>query len=148
MDLIKLCTSKVTCAYVDNVGNKMDANKNTNNHGYDNMPQRLEGWKSGKGRSHFCQVSFGRRIVASKYKKCAQTTIPSSSICTQNNKINIRDVQLKDSTRMVVEIGIVEFELQIGDDVDRLILFPHQVAVRVMDVYASGVQKSKRMAKF
>ena len=42
---------------------------------------------------------------------------------------------------MVVGREILESELQIGDDVDGLILFPHQVAVRVMDVYASGVQK-------
>ena len=37
--------------------------------------------------------------------------------------------------------GIVESEIKTGDDVDKLILFSHQVAVRVMDVYASRVQK-------
>ena len=41
----------------------------------------------------------------------------------------------------MVERGIVESELKTWDDVDTFILFPHQVAVQVMDVYASGVQK-------
>ena len=43
---------------------------------------------------------------------------------------------------MVVRRGIVQSKLQIGDDVDGLILFLHQVAVRVMEVYGSGVQKT------
>ena len=119
----------------------MDANEHTNNHGYDNTQRRHERRKSRKGGSHFGQVSYGRRILASKYQECAQTTIPSSSICTQNIKTNIRDVKLKNSTGMEVGRGIVESKLNTGDDVDGLILFPHQVAVRVMDVYASGVQK-------
>ena len=120
----------------------MDANKHANDHGYDNMARRLGRVKSGTVRgSHFGQVSCGRRIVASKYQQCVRSTIPSSSICTQNSKSNIRDVQLKHSTGMVVGRGIAESELKAGDDVDGLILFPHQVAVRLTDVFTSGVQK-------
>ena len=127
------------CVYMDNVGNNMDANEHTNNQGYDNTPQRHKGQKSEESASQFHQVFCGRRILASKYEEHAQTTILSSLICTQKSKNNIRDVQLKDSTGMVVGRGIVEFELQTKDDVDRLILFLHQVAVQVMDIYASGV---------
>ena len=36
----------------------------------------------------------------------------------------------------------MESKLQIGDDVAELILFFHQVAVRVMEVYACGVHES------
>ena len=126
---------------MDNVGNITDANEHANDHGYDNTARRYERQKSGIGGSHFGQVSCGRRIVASKYQQRAQSTIPSSSICTQNNKSDIKDVQLKDSTRMVVGRGIVEYELKIGDDVDKLILFPHQVAVQLTDFFASGVHK-------
>ena len=144
MDLIKLSASKVTCLYMDNIGNIMDANEHTNDHGYDNMTRRHKRQNSGKGGSHFGQVSCGRRILASKYKNHARITIPSSSICTKNRKTNIRDIQLKDSTGMVVGRGIVESELQIGDDVDGLILFPHQVAIRMMEVSTSGVQKMNK----
>ena len=42
---------------------------------------------------------------------------------------------------MLIGRGIVESDQKIGDAVDGLTLFPHQVAVRVMEVYASGVQK-------
>ena len=139
MDLLKLCASKITCLYMDNVGNIMDANEHTNDHGYDNTTRRYKRRNFGKGGSHFGQVSCGRRILASKYKNRARTTIPSSSICTQNRKTNIRNVQSKDSTGMVVRRGIVESKLQTRDDVDGLILFLHQVVVQVMEVYASGV---------
>ena len=120
----------------------MDANEPTNDHRNDSMARKHQRQTSGKGGFHFGQVSCGRRILDAKYQQRTRTTIPSSSVCTQNRKQNIRDVHLKDSTRMVVGRGILESELQIGDDVDGLILFPHQVAIRVMDVYASGVQKS------
>ena len=142
MDCLKPCASKVTCLYMDNVGSIMDANEHKNDHGYINTTQRQERENFGKGGSRVGQVSCGRRILASKYKHRAQTTIPSSSKRTQNKKINIREVELKDSTGMVLGRGIVESKLQTRDDVDGLILFPHQVAVRVMEVYASGVQKT------
>ena len=126
---------------MDNVGNNMDANKHTNDHEHNNTVRRHERETYGKRGSCFGQVSCGRRILDLIYQQSAGPTIPSSSICTQNRKKIIRDVHLKDSTGMVVGRGIVESELQTGDDVNGLILFPHQVAVRVMDVYASGVQK-------
>ena len=56
---------------MDNVGNSMDANEHTNDHGYDNKQQRYEGQKSIKGGSHFEQVSCGRRVLASKYQERA-----------------------------------------------------------------------------
>ena len=120
----------------------MDANEHRNDHGEDNRMRGQERRKSIKGGSLIGQVSCGTRLLASKYQERARTTIPSSSNCTQNRKTNIRDVQLKNSTGMVVGRGLVESKLQTGDDVDGLILFPHQVAVRVMEVYASGVQKT------
>ena len=116
----------------------MDAN----GHADDNTARGHGRRESIKGGSYFGQASYGRSILASKYQQRARNTILSSSICTQKMKTNIRDVQLKDSTGMVVGRGIVESELQTGDVVDGLILFSHQVAVRVMEVYASGVHKT------
>ena len=144
MDCLKLCASKVTCLYMDNIGSIMDANEHRNGHGYVNTTQRQERDNFWKGGSRVVQVSYGRRILASKYKHRARTTIPSSSIRTQNKKINIWEVQLKDSIGMVLGRGIFESKLQTGDDVDGLILFLHQVVVWVMEVYASGVQKTNK----
>ena len=66
----------------------------------------------------------------------------SSPTCTKKSKHRIRDVKLKDATGLVVGRGIVESELQIGDDVGGLILFLHQVMVQVMEVYACGERES------
>ena len=120
----------------------MDANKSKNEHRNDTLPFKHQRGTFEKGGPSFGQLSCRRRILASKYHHRAQTTILSSSICRQNNKQNIRDVHLKDSTRLVVGRGIVESQLRTGDDVAGLILFPHQVVVRGMEVYACGVHKS------
>ena len=45
---------------------------------------------------------------------------------------------------MLVGRGVLESQLQIGDDVVRLVIFPHQVAVRVTEVYACGVHESTK----
>ena len=54
----------------------------------------------------------------------------------QNNQVS-----LKDGKELVVGKGILLSEVQTEDDVAGLILFPHQVAVRIEEVYGSGHQK-------
>ena len=54
----------------------------------------------------------------------------------QNNQVS-----LKDGKGVVVGKGVLRSEVQIGDDVIGLILFPHQVAVHIEEVYGSGHQK-------
>ena len=122
----------------------MEASEPRNEHGNDTLPRKHQRRTSGKGGSSVGQVYCGRRIMASKYQHRAQTTIPSSSICRENSKQNSTKVYLKDSTGLVVGRGIVESQVQTGDDVVGLILFPHQVAVQVMDIYACGVYKSNQ----
>ena len=120
----------------------MDANKPTNEYGNHRMLLKHQRGTSEKGGPHFGQLYYGRKILASKYQHHARTTILSSSVCTENTKHNIRDVHLKDSIGMVVRRGIVESQLHTRDNVEGLILFYHQVAVRLMEVYACKVHKS------
>ena len=47
---------------------------------------------------------------------------------------------MKDGKEMVVGKGVLLSEVQTGDNVTGLILFPHQVAVRIDEVYGSGYQ--------
>ena len=87
------------------------------------------------------QVSIGRRILASRQEVGIRRNFPCTSqrkqiVEWQNNKVS-----LKDGKGMVVGRGILFSEVQTKDDVARLILFPHQVAVRIEEVYASGHQK-------
>ena len=51
------------------------------------------------------------------------------------------EVSLKNSNGLLVGKGILLFEIQTGDDVGGLILFPHQVAVRITEVYPCGKKK-------
>ena len=50
-------------------------------------------------------------------------------------------MSLKDGKGFIVGKGTLLSEVQTGDDVTGLILFPHQVAVRIEEVYGSGHQK-------
>ena len=50
-------------------------------------------------------------------------------------------VRLKDGEGLVFGKGILLSEVQTGDDVVGLILFPHQVAVCIEEMYGSGHQK-------
>ena len=50
-------------------------------------------------------------------------------------------MSLKDGKGLIVGKGILLSEVQTGDDVTGLILFPHQVAVRIEEVYGCGHQK-------
>ena len=103
----------------------MEVNESRKKHANDTRPRKHQRRTSGNGGSSIGQVSCGRRITASKYQHRARTTILSSSICRENNKQNIIEVHLKDSTRLVVGRGIVESQVRTRDDVAGLILFRH-----------------------
>ena len=87
------------------------------------------------------QVSIGRRILASKQEVGIGRNFP----CIAQRKEIVRhqhnQVSLKDGKGLVVGRGTLLSEVQTGDDVRGLILFPHQVAVHIKEVYASGQQK-------
>ena len=134
--------SKVRCVCFYNVGNIIGGNKSKNEHRNDTPPFKHQRRTFEKGGSSFGQLSCERRIMASKYQHSDRTMISTSSICRENNKQNMTKVHLKDFTRLVVGRGVVKSQLQTRDDVVGLILFPHQVAVRVMEVYACGVHES------
>ena len=51
------------------------------------------------------------------------------------------EVSLKDRSGLVVGKGILLSEIQTGDDVRGLSLFPHQVAIRIVEVYICGKEK-------
>ena len=50
-------------------------------------------------------------------------------------------MSLKDGKGVVVGKGILLSEVQTGNNVTGLILFPHQVVVCIEEVYGSGHQK-------
>ena len=68
-------------------------------------------------------------ILVSKYQHSGRIIIPTSSIQSKNHTQNRTEVHLKDSTGLLVGRGVVESQVQTGDDVARLILLPHQIAV-------------------
>ena len=117
----------------------MAENRPNNAHGNDTLPLQYRRRTSGTGGSSFGQVSCRRRIVASKYQHSGQTNILTSSVRNKNHTQNRKKVHLKKSTGLLVGRGVVESQVRIGDDVAGLILFPHQIVVRVMEVYACGI---------
>ena len=120
----------------------MGGNSPREAHGNDTPALKHRRRTSEKGGSSFGQLSYGRRILASKYQQSGQTTIPTSSVWSKNHTQNRTEVHLEDSTGMLIGRGVVESQLQTGDDVAGLILFPHQVALRVMELYACGIHES------
>ena len=87
------------------------------------------------------KVSIGRRILASRQEVWIGRNFPSIAqqehiVRRQNNQVS-----LKDGKGLVVGRRIIVSEVQTEDDVAGLILFPHQVAVCIEEVYASGHQK-------
>ena len=84
------------------------------------------------------QVSIGRQISTSRQEVGIGRNFPSTTqrehiVRRQNNQVS-----LKDGKGLVVGRRIIVSEVH---DVAGLILFPHQVAVRIEEVYASGHQK-------
>ena len=87
------------------------------------------------------QLSIGRRILASRKEVGIGGNFPSTA---KGKKISGRQntqVRLKDGEGLVFGKGILLSEVQTGDDVVGLILFPHQVAVCIEEMYGSGHQK-------
>ena len=87
------------------------------------------------------QMSTGRQILVSRQEIGIGRNFPCIAqrkqiIGHQNNQVS-----LKDSKGMVVGRGILLSKIQTGDNVAGLILFPHQVAVHIEEVYASDHQK-------
>ena len=50
-------------------------------------------------------------------------------------------MNLKDANGFLLGKEIVDFEVQIGDDVVGLIFFPCQVLVCILEIYPCGIQK-------
>ena len=84
------------------------------------------------------QLSIGRRILASRQQVGIGRNFPCTAqrkkiVGQQNNQVS-----LKNGKGMLVGRGILLSEVQTGDNVAGLILFPHQVAVRIEEIDASG----------
>ena len=90
------------------------------------------------------QVSIGRRILASRQEVGIRRNFPCTTQRKQIIQRQNNQVSLKDGKGLVVGRGILLSEVQTGDDVAGLILFPHQVAVCIEEVYASGQQKQNK----
>ena len=87
------------------------------------------------------QVSIGRQILASRQEVGIGRNFPCIAQRKQIVGRQINQVSLKDGKGLIVGRRIFLFKVQTGDDVAGLILFPHQVAVCMEEVYASGHQK-------
>ena len=120
----------------------MGRNTPSNAHGKDTLPLQHQKRTSEKGDSSFGQLSCGRRILALKYKQSGRPTISTSSVRRENHTQSRTEVHLKQSTGMRVGRGVLESQLETGNDVVGLVLFPHHVAVGVMEVYACGGHES------
>ena len=86
-------------------------------------------------------MSIGRRILENRQEVGIGKNFPST---TKGKKISGRQnnrVSLKDGKGVVVGKGILLSNVQTGDDVTGLILFLHQVAVCIEEIYGSGHQK-------
>ena len=81
------------------------------------------------------QLSFGRRILATKKDLWMRTNISCTGRGEQRMRQQNCEVSLKDKSGLVVGKGILLSEIQTGDDVGGLTLFPHQVAVRIVEVF-------------
>ena len=46
-------------------------------------------------------------------------------------------MHLKDGNKIVIGRGILETQIQVGDNVGGLILFPHQCAIRILEVHTT-----------
>ena len=120
----------------------MGRNTSNNANGKEMPPLQHRSRTSGKGGSSFGQLSCGRRILASKYQQSGRRTTSTSSVWRENHTQSRIEVHLKETTGMRVGRGVQESELKTGDDVAGLVLFPHHIAVRVMEVYACGGHES------
>ena len=87
------------------------------------------------------QVSIGRRILASRQEVGIGRNFPYIAPRKEIVRRQYNQVSLTDGKGLVVGRGTLLSEVQTGDDVGGLILFPHQVAVRIEEVYASGQLK-------
>ena len=87
------------------------------------------------------QLSIGRRVLASRKDVGIGRNSPSTKKRKQINGRQNKQVSLKDGNGLVVGKGILLSEVQTGDDVTGLILFRHQVAVRIEEVCGSGYQQ-------
>ena len=100
-------------------------------------------------RSKFCdvrgpcngQLSIGRRVLASRQEVRIGRNLHATG---KGQKLSARQnnqVTLKDGKGFIVGKGTLLSEVQTGDDVTGLILFPHQIAIRIEEVYGSGYEK-------
>ena len=87
------------------------------------------------------QLSIGRRILASQKEVEIGGNFPSTAKGKKISGQQNTQVSLKDGKGLVVGKGILLLEVQTGDDVVGLILFPHQVAVCIEEVYGSDHEK-------
>ena len=75
------------------------------------------------------QLSIGRRVLATRKDIGIGRNSPSTTTRKQINGQQNKQVSLKDGNGLVVGKGILLSEVQIGDNVAGLLLFPHQVAI-------------------
>ena len=81
------------------------------------------------------QLSFGRRILATKKDLHIRTNISCMGRGEQRMRQQNCEVSLKDRSGLVIGTGILLSEIQTGDDVGGLSRFPHQVAVHIVEVF-------------
>ena len=87
------------------------------------------------------QLSIGQRVLATRKDVGIGRNSPSTTKRKQINGWQNKQVSLKDGNGLVVGKGILLSEVQTGDNVAGLILFPHQVAIRIQEVCGSGYEQ-------
>ena len=83
------------------------------------------------------QLSLGRRILASTSGNNRRNNSPLNSTKRLYKSKEHVGVHLKDGKGTVIGRGILETQIQVGDNVGGLILFPHQCAVRILEVHTT-----------
>ena len=87
------------------------------------------------------QLSIGRRILASRQEVGIGRNLHAIGKGKKLSARHNNQVSLKDGKELIVGKGTFLSKVQTEDDVTGLILFPHQVAICIEEVYGSGHEK-------
>ena len=83
------------------------------------------------------KLSLGRRILASTSGHNRRNSSPLNLARRLYKSKEHVGVHLKDGNGIVIGRGILDTQIQVGDNVGGLILFFHQCAVRILEVHTT-----------
>ena len=89
------------------------------------------------GRGSHGQLTLGRQMLASTSSHNRRNNFPLNLTRILYKSKEHVGVHLKDDNGTVIGRGILETRIQVADNVGGLILFPHQCAIRILEVHTT-----------